>query len=190
MPIYYHVEVDSYSDHAVRQNPDLPTGTSFFSGRQIASQLPRPLLFVTDYPSEPPHILGNWIPVFSGHLIRTLEGVGVDNFEAFPAVVKNPQTGAEWHDYFAFNSLGLVAAANMDMSEYDILMEGDSEGIDMPLVGFHTIVLNKRCTHDFLLFRIAQSPSVLIVHDLVMQMIDAHTPSGGWGFDATEIDVI
>ncbi len=39
--------------------------------------------------------------------------------------VQNPNTGVSPKCYFAFNVIGVVCAADCELSEYDIIMEGD-----------------------------------------------------------------
>lgn len=190
--LYHHIEPDNFAKFGVTENPSLPDEVSFIDGQPMNISLPNPLVFMVNYParSEPPHLLGDTIPVFSALLVETLKAAGVDNFEVFPAVLKNPKTGKEWNGYFAFNALGIMAAANLSESKYDTLMKGDPEGVETPLVGFHTIVLDKAKVQDLLMLRLAESPEVLLVHDTVMNQIVANRPASGWGFDATEVDVV
>lgn len=190
MTIYHHIEVDGFSDYGITANPKIPRGTSFITGRRITASLFTPLVFLADYPGKIPHFLGNRIPIFSSLMVETLQKAGADNFEAFPATVKNPQTGTEWSNYFAINVIGLLSAINMSKSEHDVLMSSSDEGIGIPLLGLHTITLEMPRTHDLLMFRLAESPSVLLIHDLIMNHIDANAPPGGWGFDATEVQAV
>lgn len=190
--VYQQIEPDNYADYGVTQNPELDSDVSFIDGARITEPLPNPLVFEVNFPKgeSPPHFLGDSIPLFSDRLVQVLRKAGADNFEAFPAVLRNPDTGAEWRDYWAVNVLGLVAWANLEESEYDTLMDGDPEGVETPLLGFHTIVLDRRKTRDdLLMFRLAESPSTLIIHDRVDKIIDANRPPDGWRFDAIEVDV-
>ena len=190
--LYQRIEPDNFSDYGVTQKPDLPGDVSFLRGARITEKLPNPLVFEVDYPKseEPPHLLGDVIPIASDRLVRELRNAGVDNFETFPAVLHNPSTRKEWKDFWAFNALGLVAWVNMEESEYDTIMKGSSKGVRTPLVGFHTIVHDKTKTRDdLLMFRLAESPSALIIHDRVDKHLVAHTPPGGWRFDAIDVDV-
>jgi len=190
--LYHQIEPDNYSDYSVTKKPKLPDGVSFIKGVLINEALPAPLIFEVDYPTrdDVPHFLGDTIPIFSGYLVQTLKAAGVDNFQVFPAVLRNPKSNAEWTDFWAFNAIGLIAAANIDESEYDTLMEGDAEGVEVPLLAFDEIVLEKKKTHDQSMFRLAESPSVLLIHDRINRYVDAHDPPDGWGFDATEIEAV
>ena len=110
--LYYQIKSDIYSDFRVTRNPRLPPSVSFIKGLRILDPLPRPMPFEVNYPDQPPHLVGNTIAVISEQLRQALQSLAVDNFEAFPATLRNPTTGAEWTDYWALNVLGLVAAAH------------------------------------------------------------------------------
>jgi hypothetical protein len=89
-----------------------------------------------------------------------------------------------------FHELGLIAAANFKRSKYDMIMEGDPGGVSTPLAGFHVLVLDKNKTRNVAMFRLAESPDMLLIDTRVLQHIRKHRPPGGWGFDATEIETI
>jgi len=191
--LYYHVEADYYSDYGVTMNPDLPDDVSFVKGEIITVQLPDPMEFEVNFPSDKdvPHFIGfNSLPVLSELLLKTIMSCGVDNFQTFPAILKNPETGKFWKGFFALNVIGILAAADPVKSESDIIMEGDPDGVDVPLVGFNTIVLDKSKTYDMLMFRLAESPSTLLIHDTVYNHIVANKPATGWNFIATEVDAV
>jgi hypothetical protein len=69
-------------------------------------------------------------------------------------------------------------------------MRGDAGGVGSPLLALNKLVLDKSKTHEFLMFRLAESPSTLLIHDCVNRHIDANDPPDGWGFDATEIKAV
>jgi hypothetical protein len=190
--LYQRIQPDNFSDYGVTKNPKLSGDVSFIDGAKIEEPLPKRLIFEVDYPAgeEPPHFLGDVVPVFSDRLVETLREAGVDNFEAFPAVLRNPDTGKEWKNFWAVNTLGLVSWVNLKHSEYDTLMKASPAGVGVPLLGFTTIVLDKKKTRDdLLMFRLAESPSTLLIHDRVFQYLVAHTPPGKWRFDAFDVEV-
>ena len=187
--LYYKITSDIYSDFGVTRNPTLPPSASFILGARIFDPLPTPMAFEVNYPDQPRHLVGDSIVVISELLIRALQSIGVDNFEAFPAILRNPTTGAEWTDYWAFNVLGLVAAAH-GSSSADTLIPGNTEGVSTPLLGFRTLILDKKKTRDLSMFRLAESPSTLLVHKRVREALRAKKPQGGWGFSSVEIDCV
>ena len=189
--LYHQIEPDNFSDYGVTLEPELADDVSFLRGARIEERLASPLVFEVDYPSgeDPQHLLGDTIQIFSDRLVKVLRSAGADNFETFPAVLRNPETGAEWKGFQAVNVLGIVGWANLEESEYDTIMEGDAEGVTTPLVGFHTIVIDARKTRDdLLMFRLAEMPSALVIHDRVKKVIVANRPKDGWRFDAIAID--
>ena len=190
--LYHHIEPDNFSDYGVTRKPKLPDGVSFIKGVSITEPLPEPLIFEVDYPKRDdiPHFLGDTISLFSDHLVKTLRSGGVDNFQVFPAVLRNPSRGLEWTNFWAFNAVGLIEAAALDRSGYDTIMGADSDGVDIPLLGFTKLVLSKAKVREALMFRLAESPSTLLIHDKINAHIDANDPPDGWGFDATEIEVV
>lgn len=190
--LYHQIKPDIYLDYGVTQNPELPDEVSFIAGRIIGEPLSEPLVFEVDFPSdvEIPHFIGDYIPVFSDFLVKILRSGGVDNFQVFPALLQNPETGQEWSGFWAFNAIGLVPAANRELSEGTILMEGDEEGVEIPLIAFNKIVLDKAKTYGFLMFRLAESPKTLIIHHKIEEHIDANRPPNGWNFMATDIETV
>jgi len=187
--VYYQIKSDIYSDFGVTRNPRLPPSASFIKGVRILDPLPRPIPFEVNYPDQPPHLVGNTIAVISEQLRQALQSMAIDNFEAFPATLRNPTTGAEWTDYWAFNVLGLVAAAHATSST-DTVIPANNEGVRTPLLGFRTLVLDKQKTQDLSMFRLAESPSTLLIHKRVLEALRANKPQGGWRFSSVAIDCV
>lgn len=190
--LYRRIAPDNFSNYGVTKEPELPRSVSFFRGAVIEDQLTTPLVFEVNYPAgtEPPHLLGILIPIVSSQLLEVLRAAGVDNFQVFPAVLRNPDTGAEWGGFWAFNTLGLVSWVSMPESTYDTIMKGSAGGVNTPLLGFQTIVLDKNKTRDdVLMFRLAESPHSLLIHDRVYKHLVANTPPGKWRFKSWGIDV-
>ncbi len=116
---YYQIEPDIYvelgevSKNPVMPDPDRPYDhIGFLGGRYIKAAVPNPLQFEVSCTKEVPHLLGAESPVVSTRFAGCLSRLGVDNFQVFPAVLVNPETGEEWHDYLAFNAVGLVDAVD------------------------------------------------------------------------------
>ena len=189
MSEYYEMEDDNFCDYGVTKNPNLPMGTSFLAGRYIGEKLPD-LILEVDFPAgyQIPHFFGNAIPVASRVLVDALYNAGVDNFQVFPVLLVNPDTGEKWQNYVALNVLGIVSAADLNRSKYDTLMEGNVEGIDMPVLAFHEVFLDKSQLHGEKMFRLAESRRTLIIHNTVVAQLKKHRPEGGWGLDVVEID--
>jgi len=189
-PAYHQIEPDNWLEQAVTRNPKLPSGVSFLKGAFIADQIQEPLSFEVDFPSRDavPHFIGNTIPVFSNELVKGLAGAGVSNYQVFAAKLHSTITGEDWDGFWAFNVLGLVRAADRTRSEADTLMEEDPDGSKPPLLAFNRLVLDSTKTGNQLMFRLAESPVVLLIHESVLSHLVDNPPPGRWRFDATRIE--
>ena len=74
---------------------------------------------------------------------------GVDNLDLYRAIVRDPVTGQEWRDYWAFNVLGLVAAA-----------------VETPALG-----IDESRTMGLFLFRLVEAPSLIVVDERVVDAV-------------------
>lgn len=188
--LYHYIDASTLSDYTVTKEPQLPNDIEFIDGERIEQKLPNPLVFEVNYPSKEklPHFVGMTIPVLSTLLVDTLRSAGVENFQVVPAVLRNPKINAEWGGYWAFNVIGLIAAANLELSEMDTIEEDDAE--DVPLMAFQVLVLDKSETRNASMFRLAENPGMLLIHDRVLQHLIKHRPANGWGFVGTEIETV
>ena len=103
------------------------------------------------------------MPVWSGAVLRCLQGAGVDNLQVFHALLRNA-AGREWRDYFAVNVLGAVACMAKS-SEASHIAERPSGAA---FVKVHKLVINPARAAGLELFRLADPRGV----------IDAPTPAG------------
>lgn len=190
--LYHHIAASRSEDHAVTDEPELPPEVSFSKGAHIAAELPDPLVFEVSQPAggTPPHFVGTTIPVFSSLLVDTLRSAGVANFQVFPAVLRDPGANTQWDGYWAFNAIGLIAAADVDKSSADTIVRGGPRGVPVPLLAFHELVLDRHKTRDVAMFRLWESPGTLLVHERVLAHIRKHRPPDGWGFEATGIETV
>jgi hypothetical protein len=51
------------------------------------------------------------IPVFAAPLLERFRALGVDNLDAYPAVLVEPDSRKQWTDYFAVNVIGVIGSA-------------------------------------------------------------------------------
>ena len=99
-------------------------------------------------------------------LYEGLLSAGIHNLQSFPAIVERPDTGEVFPDYLAINVVGLVSCAVLEKSESDPLGE---------LHFFHKLVIDRSRTHDLLLFRLAEYPPTILVHENVAtKLMEAH----------------
>ncbi len=144
-------------------------GISFWRGRIITEKVPEPLKYSLlpfnqyaddNHPELPPYFLGAY-PLFRDDLISAMEKGGVDNLQYFKAVIHDPDNDEIYHNYKAINIIGLNAAADMNKSDATIHPGGP------PLldVDFDGLVVDESKTHDFKIFRLAESSNTVLVHE-------------------------
>ena len=133
----------------IGQGPGLTTEPWVF-GRKVASKVPDPLVY-TLQPGQgdlsPMYTEGQ--PIMRQDMVDALQEAGVDNLDLYRAIVRDPVTGQEWHNYWAFNVLGLVAA-----------------GVETPALG-----IDESRTMGLLLFRLVEAPTLIVVDERVMHVV-------------------
>ena len=191
MTNFYLMETDNYLDYGVVANPEIDDDSTFLGGHLI-DELP-PLIFEVNFPKDEklPHYLGDEVPLVSSTLIQAFKLAGIDNFQVFPAQLVNPETGQSWDNFFAFNVLGLIKAANLDHSDFDELMEAGDDDEVPALLAFREIALDKdKVPSTALMFRMVENPGNLIVHEHLVDILTEHKQKGGWGIDVIEVDLV
>ncbi|TNE45484.1 MAG: hypothetical protein EP343_26580 [Deltaproteobacteria bacterium] len=190
MSSYYKLESSHYVSFGIQNAPKLGEQSVMTGSVVDPSKLP-PLVYEHNFSgNEPlPHFLTGGTVLASQTFLNVLDSVGVDNYQAFPATFINPDTHDKREDYFLFNVLGLVQAANLDESRYDELMPGSSGGIEVPLVAFQDLVLDSKRTQHLDMFRLAEEPITIVVSDSVVEGLKQNKPEGGWGIVIEQLNV-
>lgn len=185
---YYELTDDYFLDYGIQGYASPDTDISFLTGKKIEEEVPL-LSFEVDFPSgfSLPHVLCGGTLLMSSKMVHFLETAGVENFQTFPVVLHNPETGESWSNYVALNIIGLIEAADLENSEYDTLMEGDKD--IPPLLAFENISLLREKLNDLQLFRMAESPGTIIIHSTLKDLLMANKPEEGWGIMLGEITV-
>lgn len=132
----------------------------FLAGQPFGSGVVPPVLFELDTDVEGRRMPTLFmVPAFVARreLFDTLLAAGVDNVEAVPAVITDPETGAAHHDYLVLNVVGRLAAADLDASEAADLGDG------MHVVD--RLVLDPARTPGALIFRLDEDPVLVVVAD-------------------------
>lgn len=142
---YYQLKDRATDNYGMIKWPNLDPKQSFLNGKQLPENLPS-LVFEVDYPdlNAIPHFIDGGIPIVSTVFGNVLNAAGVNNFQLFPAVVVNSTTGESRDDYYAFNILGLLQAADMDASDSTLIMQGDSSSNGIPLAMFHKFAYKRK----------------------------------------------
>jgi hypothetical protein len=169
--IYYKIVQDYNDNFRIKTSlglKGLPGGrvTDMLSG--VAIVVPTPKLFELDINcnarQSPRHFIrGDNFLVVSARFLNALRKAGVDNFEEWPAILREPKTKREWKDYFVFNEIGLLDPVDIENSKYDTIMDGSADGDILPFLGIHEAVFSAKKTQGAKMFRIPQfSPDVYI----------------------------
>jgi hypothetical protein len=93
----------------------------------------------------------------------TLVAAGVDNVDAYPAVIQNTDTGEQFDDYFFLNVIGVVACADLANSDYAEL-GGGSRIID-------GVAIKADRLPSAHLFRLAEDQLKIVVSDQVQSRL-------------------
>jgi hypothetical protein len=100
----------------------------------------------------------------SKRMVDTLQKAGVDNLVIYPAEVTNTETGEVNTDFVAVNIIGLVSCAVMDQSKANPLASTNV---------FHDLVIDPKKIHGIHMFRLAESPMVILVSEQVATALEA-----------------
>jgi hypothetical protein len=137
-------------------------------GHLLESPPTAPLMFTLDpvVGDEPASMYDGLVPVWSDPFLSAMREAGVDNVEAHPAVLQDVHSGTELSHYWAVNVVGLVSAVDFQSSG---LTEHAEERGDLEPEGF---VLDQKKANRFRLFRLAESPDLLLVDEHVRRSIE------------------
>lgn len=106
--------------------------------------------------------------VLSERLYRTIVEFGVDNLDAYPAVLIDTETKERFTGYYAVNVVGLIAAADMQKSVATVQPGGPV--ID---VAFDQLVIDDAKARGALMFRLAESTMSVWLHPALVKHIQA-----------------
>jgi hypothetical protein len=170
--MYYMLLTDPAERYGIVADPPMPDGVSFLSGAVISQPLASPLTFRVDTTSKtpPPDYTRFKAPVMSKRLLEKLSALGIDNLQTFPARLENPQTGEAWDGYHAVNVVGLVSCLAVAESKA-------TPGLP-PLYDFDLsdLTVDDARSGGALMFRLAESPSVILIDERLGDEILGATP--------------
>lgn len=140
----------------------------FDMGTRIAVPVPKPLDFVLEplnpksdqHGPEMPALFKIPVPLFRDDLLAAMAAGGVDNLDAYDAVVREPDGSRSYTNYKAVNVVGLVAAADMARSKATVHPGGPVIDVE-----FDDLVLDPARARGALIFRLAEATASIFVHD-------------------------
>lgn len=118
------------------------------------------------YTGLPDELQDASVPLMSKSLKEAIEAAGVDNVRFLPITLRNTETGTAY-EYFAFNLVGLVAAADASKSKM-FSFDGDFVGDTQ----IHDLEIDDSLAHGLLMFRLKEDFSAIIVHKSVKEAIE------------------
>ena len=72
-------------------------------------------------------------------------------------------------------------------------MEGDSVGVQIPLLGFLDLILDKSKIGkigNHMIFRLAESPATIIASGQLVKYLENNSPKDKWCIDITKLKVV
>ncbi|KGJ92052.1 imm11 family protein [Colwellia psychrerythraea] len=114
-----------------------------------------------------PTFLHQPVPLMRKDLLDTLRAAGVSNLDAYPAALYYPDDTLAEGEYFIVNVIGLVAAADLANSEYDV-----DQPENLISMSFDSLAIDNEKAKGFLMFRLAENIVEIIVHEQVVKAVE------------------
>lgn len=149
--------------------PQLPN-VSWNSGQPIAANVPTPIRLELD-PEQPGVMVPMFykgILVFSDAMLAALDEAGVDNLDAYDAIIVDPSDGREYTGYKVVNIVGLISCADLSRSNHT------AHGIPLIDVDFDSLTIDASKAHGALMFRLAENVAGIVVHQRVRRYLEQH----------------
>lgn len=183
----YELQPDIFAKYVPKIAQELADNISFKSGSIIEESMPAPLVFMTRHTAkEPPSGLhGKLIPIMSDLLIKALQEAGVSNLQCFPAEIRSSVDGSVWTNYKAVNIIGKISCADLESSEFTHIIDRPGPNA-LPLVAFEDLKVNSIRTGGALLFRLAESPGVILIAESVIDYLRSIQSDEDWGITLDE----
>lgn len=171
---YYMLEcygLDAEEDVAALGSWPQFDGVNWMLGRPIEKEIPTPILIELD-PENPGLMMPMFysgVLLFSDEMITVLHKLGITNFQCFDAILCDTVNNVDYTNYKLINIIGLVAAANLDMSDYD--SHGGTANID---TDFDSLFLDDSKIKGQRLFRLSESVNGIVIHEEVKNAFEEH----------------
>jgi len=185
--MYYKMIVNQMVETFISEEPAWAKKHQFMTGNLISDEPGKPLEFKIGSYGEagPLDFHEQIIPVLSKRFLNALYEIGIDNIQAFPAILID-ESERSWGDYFAVNILGIISCANLDKSSYTNIGAG--------VIDIEYLIIDYGKTDSTLLFRLAEDPSIIVIHEKIFDKLDSFIdpPFKGASFkyikDISEVD--
>jgi hypothetical protein len=178
----FEIYSDIYSEFGLQEEPIIQENISFLEGAFISESFTDKLRFTCNYSkkSPPSHMLGGVIPVMSEELIYAFLQAGVSNLQCFSVILESEIDRYIWSNYYAVNVVGLIACADIENSESELLCYRPGED-SVPLYDFVELRVDVSKALGAKLFRLAESPSILLTDSSVVKFLRKIKTDDQWG---------
>jgi hypothetical protein len=161
----YRAVTWDWAQHPARFAQPAPRGQDWWLGRRIEPGTEPPTFALQpldatspNQSAEVPYLFGRSCPLVTRVFAEALLAFGVDHVQVLPVRLVDGEH--EIPGFVGLNVLGLVHAADLDASVYQ-----DFAGGPVLDVAFSSLVLDPARAHGLPLFRLAEDPSHLWLHD-------------------------
>jgi hypothetical protein len=113
------------------------------------------------------------LPLMSARLRQAMLDAGVHNIDFYPAEISDRRSGNVITDYFAFNIVGKIAAADLATTVFAPENEARMISADIDALG-----IDQAKGGGALVFRLAESVNAIVVHEQVQRQIDSANIDG------------
>lgn len=178
MPKYFEVRPDIFARQVATYVGAPLSAGAFLVGTRLEAAPPVPLLYETGFSSNDrlPELLCIGEPILTRGLVEELANAGVANMEIFPAELKSTVDGTCWDHYLAVNFVGSISCADLSRSEFEEVMVRPGSG-RRQLYSFSDLKIDVKLAEGALVFRLAESPLVLLMSALVVDRLTAAKPA-------------
>jgi hypothetical protein len=157
------------------QYPQLEGIHSWLLGSPFAQPPAEPiqLLWNPDTEGGKKQLYSATVPLVHRDLLQALQSLGVDNLDCYSTDITHPVTAQIDREFFAFNVIGAVKAADLAGSRY-----ADPSGRGRIDMDFDSLAISDAAARGLPLFRLAECVSGLVVHERIRHGLEA---MGGFG---------
>lgn len=148
--------------------PETDRSVTWMDGSSFDFEIKEPFKFEIE---EDDH--GNMLPLLStsplvitSDMVDALRESGVDNIDVYDAEILDEEDNKTYTNYKAVNVIGMISATDQEKSK--IRKVGD-EASGFFINWFDKLVLEDSQTHGLLMFRLAEKPSFIFVHNSVKE---------------------
>ena len=148
--------------------PDPGKLDRWYSGHKFKSPPKEPVVVTIrkgfEHGDLPPFSVA--VNIMSDEFYKALCDAGVDNLDVYDAVLRSKDGTVEYKGFKAYNVLGLVRAADLSKTKFN---DPGSRLIDASI---ETLEIDPNKAMGFLMFRLAEYVSAVIVHERVKKFIE------------------